>query len=144
MDRYLKQRGLMPSTRGVYGRVLNQMDTSSPEAVVEWLKNEIAQRQPIGTLLPKRAMAKHVLVGTFDLEDEEADLLLPKLKGRAGKQRQALTHDQYAAYEEACEQILDPIRTILKLLPLTGMRIAEICGLETTNIVQVGKRRVLK
>ena len=134
----------MDSTRGVYGRVLNQMDTSSPDAVVEWLKNEIAQRQPIGTLLPKRAMAKHVLVGTFDIAEEEADLMLPKLKGRAGKQRQALTQDQYEAYIEACEEVRDPIRTILKLLPLTGMRIAEICGLETKNIIEVGKRRVLK
>lgn len=134
----------MDSTRGVYGRVLSQMDTTSPDSVVEWLKNEIAQRQPIGTLLPKRAMAKHVLVAKFQIEDEVADSLLPKLKGRAGTQRQSLTQDQYDSYLDACEEIRDPIRTILKLLPLTGMRIAEICGLETKNIVQVGERRVLR
>ena len=144
MDRYLKQRGLMSSTRGVYGRVLNQMDTSSPQAVVEWLKGEIAERQPIGTLLPKRAMAKHVLVFEHDIEDDDADRMLPKLKGRAGKQRQGLTNDQYNEYMKACLEVRDPARTILRLLPLTGLRIAEICALKSENIQSVGQRRLLR
>jgi site-specific recombinase XerD len=144
MDKYLKQKGLMPSTRGVYRRVYENMDTSTPQSVVDWLKGEIAKRQPIGTLLPKRAMAKHVLLSVHGLEDEQADQMLPKLKGRAGKQRQGLTNDQYDEYTDACSQLRDPARTILKLLPLTGMRIAEICSLQSENLKQVGKRWVLQ
>lgn len=144
IDKYLKQKGLMQSTRGVYERVYANMDTSSPQSVVDWLKGEIAKRQPIGTLLPKRAMAKHILVYEHNVDDEDADRMLPKLKGRAGKQREGLTNDQYDEYMDACLQMRDPIRTILRLLPLTGMRIAEICSLQSENIHPVGKRYILK
>jgi len=134
----------MGSTRGVYERVYANMDISTPESVVEWLKNEISQRQPIGTLLPKRAMAKHVLLSEHGIEDEDADRMLPKLKGRAGKQRHGLTNDQYEEYIDACLQLNDPVKTILRLLPLTGMRIAEICDLKSESIQQVGKRYILR
>lgn len=144
IEQYLKQKGLMPSTRGVYERVYATIDCSSPESVVEWLKLEISKRQPIGTLLPKRAMAKHVLLCVHNLDDEEADRLLPKLKGRSGKRREGLTNDQYTEYMDACLELRDPVKTILRLLPLTGMRIAEICGLKSDNIENVGSRTLLK
>ena len=144
INKYLKQKGLMPSTRGVYERVYANIDISTPQTVVDWLKGEIAKRQPMGTLLPKRAMAKHILVYEHNVEDEDADRMLPKLKGRAGKQREGLTNDQYDEYMDACTQLNDPIRTILRLLPLTGMRIAEICNLKSENIEQVGSRYLLK
>jgi site-specific recombinase XerD len=144
IDRYLKQKGLMPSTRGVYERVYATIDASTPTSVVEWLKGEISRRQPMGTLLPKRAMAKHVLVCVHNIDEEEADRMLPKLKGRVSKRREGLTNDQYNEYIDACMQIRDPVRTILRLLPLTGMRIAEICSLECENIKNVGSRHLLK
>jgi site-specific recombinase XerD len=144
MDKYLKNKGLMASTRAVYERVYSNIDTSTPETVIEWLKGEIAQRQPIGTLLPKGAVAKHILVHIHNIDEDEAQRMLPKLKGRKARERQGLTNDQYTEYLEACKSVKDPIRTILRLLAMTGMRISEICNLETKNIVQVGERRILR
>jgi site-specific recombinase XerD len=144
IDKYLKQKGLMSSTIGVYARIYISVDKKTPESVVEWMKAEIAERQPIGTLLPKRAVAKHILLFDLGVDDEEADRILPKLKGRMGRQRQGLTNDQYDEFIVACDQTKEPAKTILKLLPLTGLRIAEICDLETKNLVKVGKRYVLR
>ena len=124
----------MKSTREVYERVYNGMDCSSSDSVCKWLENEIGQRQPLGTLLPKKAMAKHVLIHQFGYDEEEVDKILPKLKGRSSKQRNALSEDQYQEYMQACEAISNPAKTILKLLPLTGMRIAEICQIKSNNI----------
>lgn len=141
---YLKNKGLMGSTRGVYQRVFATMDTSNPESIVKWMEEEIGKRQPIGTLLPKRAVAKHVLLSIHGVDEEEADRMLPKLKGRQPKQRQALTNDQYEEYQKACLTVKQPIQTILKLLPLTGLRISEICNLQTSNIEKVGERHILR
>lgn len=134
----------MPSTRAVYERVYSNMDTSSPSSIIEWLKGEIAQRQPIGTLLPKGAVAKHALIHLHGIDEEEAEKMMPKLKGRQARQRQGLTSDQYTEYIDACNGVKEPIRAILRLLPVTGMRISEICNLHSKNIVHVGERRVLK
>jgi len=144
MQKYLKNRGLMQSTREVYQRVYNSMDCSSPEAVCQWLEDEIGQRQPMGTLLPKKAVAKHVLISEFHLEIEEIERMLPKLKGRSAKQRNSLSEDQYTEYMNACDELSNPARTILKLLPLTGMRIAEICNLTTSNLKPIGNRYILQ
>lgn len=141
IDKYLKQRGLMSSTRGVYNRVYANMNLDDP---VTWLKNEIAQRQPLGTLLPKRAMAKHVLVSLHGLDEDVADQMLPKLKGRQSRQRQGLSKDQYTKFFQVINAVPNPSRTILKLLPLTGLRIAEICKLEPQNIEFLGDRAAFR
>ena len=89
-------------------------------------------------------MAKHVLVFDHGIDGDDADRMLPKLKGRSGTQREGLTNDQYEEYIDACMQLRDPVKTILRLLPLTGMRIAEICNLTSKNIHSVGARYILK
>ncbi len=141
IGKYLRQKGLMRSTQGVYNRVYNTMDVSDP---VAWLQNEIAQRQPLGTLLPKRAMAKHVLIYEHGMSEEEADLLLPKLRGRQSRQREGLTHDQRIKFRQVVNEVPNPSRTILKLLPKTGLRIAEICKLKPENIKFLGDRAALR
>ena len=137
MYKYLKMRGLMPSTQAVYGRIYAQMDRKKP---IEWLKKEIGERQPLGTLLPKRAVVKHVLIAEHGLDEETIDQLLPTVRGREAQQRQALSDSQYENYWTACQNIPNP----LQLLPLTGLRIAEICNLKGKNLVQVGSRWVLQ
>ena len=130
----------MPSTRSVYERIAWQIDTDDP---VGWLEKEISKRQPIGTLLPKKAVAKHIMISQLGLSEEEVDSLLPKLKGKKGKIRRGLTPQQVQAYYIAVQSIHDPVRTILLLIPLTGLRISEICQLRTSDIEQVGNHRLI-
>jgi len=144
INKYLKQKGLMQSTRSVYERVFENIDISTPDTVINWLKEEIAKRQPIGTLLPKGAVAKHILIHIHNMDEEEADKIMPKLKGRQGSQRQGLTTDQYKEYLIACDEIKEPISSLLKLLVMTGLRISEICNLHTKNLQKLGNRHVLK
>jgi integrase len=141
MDEYLRKLGLMPSTRAVYRRVADQMDTGDP---VGWLQEEIAARQSMGTLLPKRAMAKHVLMHQHGFTEDEADKALPKLRGRRAKMREGLTDDQLRAYYDALRDIPPPLSTLLYLLPMTGLRISEICKLRLDNLHPTGSRIVLR
>jgi integrase len=74
-----------------------------------------------------RAAVKHYLVSELGYSPEEAQDVLPKAKGIPSRVRDALNVRQLAIYFAAVEQYVpDPSRTILMLLPPTGMRIGEI------------------
>jgi site-specific recombinase XerD len=82
-----------------------------------------------------RAAVKHYLVAELGYGEEEVDNLLPKAKGRPSKLREALSPQQLALYHAAVEQIDIPsIRTILTLLPATGLRIGEVTSLHVENV----------
>lgn len=132
LDRQLKDRGLLPSTREQYARIAARSDGMDP---VDWLRSKIHARTPIGTVLPLRAAVKHLLVNEGYSEEEIQDLL-PKARGRPSGLRDALTPEQLATFYVVIERTNDPVRTILRLLPRTGLRISEICGLHRRNIVK--------
>ena len=60
--------------------------------------------------------------------------LLPKAKGQPNKLRDSLTEEELVTYREEVEKCPEPSRTILLLLPETGMRINEACSLRVSNI----------
>ncbi len=141
MKKYLQNLGLMSSTQEVYLRIYENVDKDDP---IKWLQKEISQRQPIGTLLPKRAIVKHILMEEMGMLEEEVLASLPKLRGKKAALRQALTSDQLKEYLHLANQVPEPSRTIMILLPYTGLRISEICKLKHENLILVSDRLVLK
>lgn len=131
LDRHLKEQGLLPSTRSKYASIL-AAGGSDP---TEWLRKRLSTRLPIGTVLPLRAAVKHYLLAQGYDADEVANLL-PKAKGRPSGVRDALSPEQLVTYYLVAEEQSDPVRTILLLLPRTGLRISEICGLRVENLVK--------
>ena len=136
LDRYLRELGLAPATRASYHAIVLRMDEDDP---VGWLRAQIAKRRPVGTILPMRAAVKHVLIAS-GMDPDEAAKVLPKARGRKARTRDALSPDALAAYYDVADTEGEPVRTILLLLPRTGLRIAEMCSLRTTDVLVSGSK----
>ena len=132
LSAHLKKQGLMPSTRDKYSTIVASVGDRDP---VSWLRDRLSSRTPIGTVLPLRAAVKHYLRSEGYSEDEVEDLL-PKARGRPTGLRDSLTPEQLATYFLVAEERDEPVRTILLLLPRTGLRISEICNLRRDNLVK--------
>jgi site-specific recombinase XerD len=128
----LKRRGLLPSTRDKYQEILN---AANHDDLLGWLGRKFHARTPLGTLLPARAAVKHFLISEHGYTEDELDRLLPKARGRSAVQRSALSPRQLAIYFAAADALpQEPARTVLLLLPKTGLRISEITGLRRENL----------
>ena len=135
LQKHLVHEGLLPSTRDKYEEILNTVDLQKP---IEWMKKRVHARTPIGTVLPMRAAIKHYLIAVHGYTEEELQQLLPKAKGRQAKERQPLNPEQLAIYTAAVEDMdQEPARTILLLLPKTGLRISEITGLTANEVTEI-------
>ena len=134
---HLKQRQLAPATRRCYEKIATRIGRKDP---IAFLRDTISAETPIGTVLPMRAAVKHYLMSEKGLSSEDADELLPKAKGQPSKLRDSLTEEELVIYREACDQCPEPARTILLLLPETGMRIQEACSLRASDLTN--KRQV--
>jgi site-specific recombinase XerD len=134
LSSHLKKQGLASSTREKYGTIVASVGDSDP---VEWLNKRLSNRTPIGTVLPLRAAVKHYLLSE-GYTVEQIDDLLPKAKGRPSGTREAMNPEQLATYFLVSEEQDEPVRTILLLLPRTGLRISEICNLRMENLISRG------
>ena len=141
LKRFLKKRGLMESTVDVYLRGVTSEALKHP---IDWLETEISLHQPLNTLLVKRGIAKAILMGIKGLSEEDALKKLPKVRGIKSKIRDGLSESQLETYRLHVDAKHEPIRTILLLLPETGMRISPICSLQYDQIQQVGERTIFK
>ncbi len=128
---HLQDQGLGLKTRLQYESILRRCEGSDP---LEWLKNAISASTPIGTILPLRAAIKHYLISVRGVNPMEVQNLLPKAKGKPNKIRSILSDDGLALFKKKSTIQGEPVRTILLLLPETGMRISELCELEIHNI----------
>jgi integrase/recombinase XerD len=137
LARHLKDRGLMQTTRTKYEQIAARINPRDP---VGWAQDALGGRRPIGTILPLRASVKHYLVSVHGYAPEEVDSLLPKAKGRPGRLRRSLDPDALAAFHKAIDNVGEPIRTLLALLPRTGLRISEICMMRFENFEDDGRR----
>ena len=126
----LEQLRLSHRTKQQYNRIVRQFGRKDP---LRWLKEQIDNSTPIGTVLPLRSAIKHYLIAEQGLEEDEAEQLLPKARGRSNQMRAALTPTQLEVYKEEASNVPDPCSTILLLLPETGMRISELCDLRVTD-----------
>ena len=131
---YLLNRGLAEKTRQSYRRVLLQSDGD----LIGYLRSLVRRQVPVGTMQPAKAAVRHYLhwSGQDALLEE-----IPKYGGRRqGQEAIALSPEQLAAYVGAVGGVSDPDRTVLLLLPLTGLRIGEVCKLQHGNVKQRGER----
>jgi len=134
---HLRGKGIAPSTIKVYNRVHRRLDLADP---VGWLQAQVATQKPVqGTLDVWRGVVWHTLQHA-GMSAEEASTAVPKLKGRPGKRRRALTTEQLELYRGHAQRQREPVRTILLLLPETGLRISEACGLRTEDVKREGNR----
>ena len=136
LERYFAELGLARTTRASYRSLVLRMDEDDP---IGWLRAQIAKRRPIGTILPMRAAVKHVLLAAGHDPDEVARTL-PKARGRKARTRDALAPESLALYYAAVGAESEPVRTILLLLPRTGLRIAEVCSLRAIDVLVTGGR----
>lgn len=129
---HLRQEGLLPSTREKYQSILAE---APKDQLIDWIRSKVHARTPVGTVLPLRAAVKHYLVAVKGYDPDEVGALLPKAKGRQASRRSALTAHQLAVYLAAVEDLPEPARTILALLPVTGLRIGEVTSLKRDELL---------
>jgi site-specific recombinase XerD len=94
-----------------------------------------SKRAPQGSLSPARAMAV-LWLSWSGREAESAVLVAPR--GRRSRMRKSLSGHDLTSYYGAIETADEPVRSILLLLPQTGLRISEICGLTKEDVTFVG------
>jgi site-specific recombinase XerD len=141
LARHLDKNGLADSTQDKYGRILDQAVGND---LVEWIHQRVSKSTPVGTVLPLRAAVKHYLVAVLGYDEDEVKGLLPKARGRSNRLRHALSPGQLALYHAALETLdSEPSRTILGLLPATGLRIGEITSLRKANLKKASGRMYL-
>lgn len=132
----LKRKALLPGTCDKYRAIV---DATHHEDPIAWLRSKIHARTPLGTVLPLRAAISHYLIAEHGYSEEDLKELLPKARGRAAARRDALSPQALALYHAAvADMVPEPCRTILDLLPSTGLRISEMCGLHRSHVEQPG------
>lgn len=140
---------LSQTTLNVYGRIWYRIDRSGVTAA-EWFEQQLVQSAARAAKDKDKAMAVRTAtvfraaVDRYIVEIEHGDpkLLFPEddPKGlRDPVDRLHLDDLSLAAFNTAVEKEIEPYRTILLLLPITGLRIHEICELKPEK---VGERAV--
>jgi integrase/recombinase XerD len=142
MLKALRKQGKAPGTLRTYGMVIETLERSSQAndpAAWAWSRCEDA---PIGTVLPIRAAVKHYLIHERGFSEGDADDALPPARGRPPRLREALIDDHLDLYFHAVGELKPgPVRTILFVLPWTGLRIGEIVSLKADDDTMHGGRR---
>lgn len=140
-----EQRGLKESTQALYESIISRIADKDP---IRWLKAHSGPEVSIGSVLPARAAIKHFMLAEMGYSHDELDALLPKAEGRESQVRGHLSEDQLALYHHAVMEIeREPAHTILHLLPLTGLKISELCELTTNTVesdcIRLSEKRVV-
>lgn len=121
---YLRERGLLDHTIRAYVGVVER----GGEDVAAYVRKLVRSRSPVGTVVQARAAAAHWL--RFQgVPQAEIAAQLPPARGRKAKTREALSPEALARFLALAEREREPMRTLLLLLPRTGLRISEVCGL---------------
>lgn len=147
LDKHMRKEGLLSSTQEKYASIIAEAEEAGAKGdrILDWLHNKIHARVPTGTILPLRAAVKHYLMGELGYSASEVADALPKAKGVPSRVRDALSVEQLGIYYMAVEEYApEPSRTILQLLPPTGLRIGEITRLKKDEIKRRGNRWELR
>ena len=125
---YLASEGLGPRTIRCYERVGARVQ-SDPET---WLR-EILMFAPVGTACVYKAAVKHWL------EWQNLDpIKMPRGRRKKRKQRFPLSDGDLERWYKALRGEPDPARTVLEILPRTGMRVSELCNARRSQLVKRG------
>jgi len=122
------EQGLSSGTARCYERMVRRMWPNDPTG---WASRYL-RGKPQGTATVVKSAARQWI--RFQGKDPSKYVF----KGGRGRTHsraaQALTDGQLRAYYKAASNVDDPVRTILMLLPRTGMRISEICAAKKSNV----------
>ena len=130
----LAKKGLKNSTSQKYEDII-AAHQGDPNALVKWLNRLTNGAEPLGTILPARAAIGHYLVSVMGYDAESVKQLLPKAEGRPANMRIPLEPYQLALYHAVVDELKDEsIKTLLTLLPQTGLRVSELCGLSVEDV----------
>lgn len=136
---YLAERGHLPHTRRAYLGVVSRAPNGDVAAYVRRL---IRDRKPQGTVTQARAAAVHYL-RFRGVPEAEIQAQLPPGRGRKPRNRLALTPEALDRYYAKVAELRDPVKSVLLLLPRTGLRISEMCGLQLRHVMARGETSFL-
>lgn len=120
---YLQERGLAAKSVRAYLDVvkLRALPGADPLA---WLRQIVREKRPSGTVVQTRAAITHWL--TFGgWSEDQLMAVIPRGSGRQPDHKQPLTPDALAKYRAHAERDREPLRSLLLLLPLSGLRVTE-------------------
>lgn len=138
---HLESEGYAPRTVDAYCEIAQRIQGQDP---VKWFRDQVAQRKPVGTLLPERAAARALLIAD-GMDPAAATAALPQAKGLPTNWRKPLTDAQLILFRDSVGSLVNgPSRKLLLLLPETGLRISEACALRGQHIHAVDGARVLR
>jgi integrase/recombinase XerC len=139
-DVYLHGDGLSPTTRRAYLGHIRRWQESEEDDIVTWAGLVLADRPPGSASSIKSAVRKW---WTFRGEPARP---LPRGARPKRKVRHPLTDRQLGAYYRKVThgQCSPQARVILRLLPRTGLRISEMCALQSRHLIRRGRVRLLE
>ena len=112
------------------------------DAVVRYVMDCTARKLAPATIAAHIAGLKHLLAFARQRgEDVPADadmapLNLPRVRTAVAP---TMTRDELAVYAEACRaHVREPYSTLMRLLPLSGLRVSEACGLTIADLTPPG------
>jgi integrase/recombinase XerD len=139
---YLAQKRLAKSTIKLYERLARRFEVQ--ETPVAWVREYLEGDVPLGTACSMAAALRH-WVEWQGRKLNAADL--PRGRRRQHTYRDALSASEVETYLHAVgdADIPEPSKTVLLLLPRTGLRIGELCALDHDaiqwRVTEGGERR---
>lgn len=141
---YLKERGYSDNTimnymkLVKYDELLNNEKLNICSDIPEAAKTAIlalsARKGSRGTLSPLRA-SYSLLMRFYGYPEPTIQAALPAANFTKGETRDSLSKFDLDKFLEASNKLKEPARTILLLLPRTGLRIGEITKLKKENVI---------
>jgi site-specific recombinase XerD len=139
-----------PGTAGTYKRVVRQFlkYLESKDISVESVTADHLQQYVIDLVDAKKSPSYVRLVGAVvtiylnwlvERGELSGPYKCPKLPSIPVNNPKSIHEDILVAYAQAARLVPEPYSTVLLLLPLSGLRSAEICAMELTSLKVTGK-----
>lgn len=127
---WMRNRGMSENTARTYSNAVKGIWPNDPGG---WIKREASELRP-GTLNVYRSAARKWI--EFTGRDPERFSLKGRTKKMKRKAPRPLTDAQLLRFRRRANALPEPYRTIALLLPSTGLRISECCGLRVSQLEQ--------
>lgn len=143
---YLRDQGLGAKTVDLYDRIRRRWEREADDGdVLAWLLALDVETMPTRTVAPIRAAAMHWF--GYKLIAHDRQRIMRRVRGRSKQRfyRHAIDQETLQLFMDAVAEsaIPEPCCTILQLLPFTGLRVSEACGLQANAVRKIGKRSAL-
>lgn len=147
-EAWLRNRGMARNTVRTYGGFIETVpaDTLNDADALLTFARTVLRDCPVGTFLPRHAALAWWLHFRHDMPIEEARHRLPSVRAARGSAlRDSLSEEQLTLFLRAVDGEPRPaVRAVLRLLPLTGARVSEMCQRRIGDLrVQDGRRALV-